>query len=69
MPARVLRLESAPVVYLASAPLAGLKRVADYDVATKKWVVPAGEYTVELADSAAAVAQNAKVVLKQSTLD
>jgi len=49
--------------------LAGLKRVADYDVATKKWVVPAGEYTVELADSAAAVAQNAKVVLKQSTLD
>lgn len=43
--------------------------LADYDVATRKWVVPAGEYTVELADSATAVTQKAKVVLKQSTLD
>ena len=43
--------------------------LADYDVATRKWIVPAGEYTIELADSATDVAQTAKVVLKQSTLD
>lgn len=43
--------------------------LADYDVATRKWIVPAGEYTVELADSATAVTQKAKVVLRQSTLD
>lgn len=43
--------------------------LADYDVAGKQWVVPGGEYTIELADSATDVAQRAKVVLAPSTLD
>ncbi len=40
--------------------------LADYDVANRQWVVPAGQYTVELADSATAVVQQATVTLKPS---
>jgi len=40
--------------------------LAGYDVANRQWVVPAGQYTVELADSATAVVQQATVTLKPS---
>ncbi len=54
----------ATTVTVKAEPLA----LADYDVAAKSWVIPAGEYTVELADSATDVAQKATVVLPRSTL-
>ncbi|WP_313141480.1 glycoside hydrolase family 3 C-terminal domain-containing protein [Stenotrophomonas sp.] len=40
--------------------------LAGYDVANRQWVMPAGQYTVELADSATAVVQQATVTLKPS---